>query len=63
MLHFEAGVGYTAPWPGKQLRFFAGYTIERWWYVAQTYNTPPGVEPSRGELTVQGVFLRAEWGF
>jgi hypothetical protein len=60
MLHLEMGVGYTAPWPGKQLRFLAGYTIERWWYLAQTYNTD---NPSRGELTVQGIFLRAEWGF
>ncbi len=60
MLHLDVGVSYTAPGPGKQLRFLAGYTIERWWYLAQTYNID---NPSRGELTVQGIFLRAEWGF
>ena len=34
------------------------YTVERWWYVAQI-----PVAVSRGELTVQGLFLRTEWGF
>lgn len=60
MLHLDVGVGYTAPCPEKQLRFFVGYTLEHWWYLAQTFNID---NPSRGELTVQGVFLRAEWGF
>ncbi len=56
MGHVEAGLSYTAPWTERRLRLLAGYTLERWWYVAQT-------ETSFGELTVQGLFLRAEWGY
>lgn len=54
--HIQVGVSYTPPLPNQQLRLLAGYTLERWWYLAQT-------EDSRGELTVQGLFLRAEWRY
>ena len=49
MAHLQAGVSYTPPLPSQQLRLIAGYTLERWWYLAQT-------DDSRGELTVQGLF-------
>lgn len=54
--HFQVGVSYAPPLANQQLRFVAGYTFERWWYLAQT-------DDSRGELTVQGLFLRAEWRY
>ena len=56
MANLQAGVSYTPPVASQQLRLVAGYTLERWWYLAQT-------DDSRGELTVQGLFLRAEWRY
>ena len=56
MANLQAGVSYTPPLASQQLRLVVGYTLERWWYLAQT-------DDSRGELTVQGLFLRAEWRY
>src|SRR5262249_13030706 len=56
MISFEAGLRYTLPWDRRHPRLGSGYLFERWVYRAQT-------DVSRGELSVQGVFLRMEWGF
>lgn len=55
------GLSYTPPWPGRRLRFDLGYALERWWYVGQT--SVDGEPASRGEVTVQGLFLRGEWAY
>jgi len=38
------------------LRFTGGYRFEQWWYIGQTSTSNAG-------LTLQGVFLRGEWGY
>jgi hypothetical protein len=56
VLGVEAGVGWCPSGPGHWLRLAAGYQFERWWYVGTAGD-------SSAELTVQGVFLRAELAF
>lgn len=56
MVSVDTGLSYTLPGDRWQLRLATGYLFERWFYLAQT-------DDSRGELTVQGLFLRVEWGF
>jgi hypothetical protein len=52
-LEVEAGFGWT---PGREWRITAGYLYEHWWDAAYAIN-------SRGDITTQGVFLRAEWRY
>ena len=37
-------------------RYSVGYAFENWWYLAEAGD-------SRGELTTQGVFFRAEFAY
>lgn len=55
-VNFEAGVAWM-PWEHCGLRFEVGYQIEGWWYLASTDTG------SRGDLGVQGVFLRGSWAY
>jgi hypothetical protein len=52
----QLGLGWTPCWSGNWLRFAAGYEIEQWWSVGRA-------GASRGDLTIQGLFLRGEWSF
>ncbi len=52
MLTFQAGFSYTPP-RLEFLHITTGYEFEQWWNLAR-------LGASRGELTDQGVFLRAE---
>ncbi|HEV3261396.1 MAG TPA: Lpg1974 family pore-forming outer membrane protein [Gemmataceae bacterium] len=56
VINAQLGVAWTPGWHGRRLRFAGGYEIEQWWYLGQ-------VGDSRAELTVQGLFLRGEWGY
>ncbi len=59
-VNFQAGVSYLLPQAGgRQLRFAAGYQLERWFYLEQA----DGFDSRGGELTMQGLFVRVEWGF
>jgi hypothetical protein len=51
----EAGVEYSPP-SYQQLRFSVGYIFERWWNVAQAGT-------SLGDITSQGIVIRAEWRY
>jgi hypothetical protein len=51
-LGIQAGVGWVPPGL-DQLTVSAGYTLECWWDLAD-------VGASRGDITTQGVFFRAE---
>jgi hypothetical protein len=53
MLGVQAGFTWT---PNDAWRFTAGYTYEQWWDAAFDGN-------SRGDVLLQGVFLRAEWKY
>jgi hypothetical protein len=55
VLAVEAGLGWQ-PRGLRALRLAAGYFGEDWWDVGR-------VADSRGELWVQGLFLRAEWRY
>jgi hypothetical protein len=55
VLTFQGGLGWTPPGIDG-LRFAAGYEWERWYHVAFDGD-------SRGEVWIQGVFLRAEWHY
>ena len=52
-LEVEAGFGWT---PCANWRITAGYVYEHWWDAAYAIN-------SRGDVTTQGVLLRAEWRY
>jgi Legionella pneumophila major outer membrane protein precursor len=54
-LSVQAGVGWVPP-GFDQITFSAGYTLEIWWDMADIGN-------SRGDITSQGVFLRAEYRY
>jgi hypothetical protein len=58
MLNVELGIGWRPP-DYQNLRFFAGYQYSYWWNVGRLSITPT----SRGELSDQGVLLRAEFNF
>ena len=61
-LRSAVGLSYVPPFiSSRRLRFDLGYAIERWWYVGQT--SVDGFPTSRGEVTVQGLFVRGEWGY
>ena len=54
VLNAQAGVSWL-PWSGRS-RFALGYEFERWWSIGEAGD-------SRAELTTQGIFCRAEFGF
>jgi hypothetical protein len=56
----QAGVVWRPP-QEQRLSVALGYTIERWWEVGELLTTPP--PGSKGELTVQGVYLRFGWSY
>jgi hypothetical protein len=58
VLNLQAGLSYVPPRDTGLdfLRFTAGYQFERWWMLGK-------VGDSAGELTIQGIFLRAEMDF
>jgi hypothetical protein len=57
ILKLEVGGRWEpSAWPG--VRAFAGYTFEHWWNAGRL-----NVLDSRGELTDQGIVLRAEYDF
>jgi hypothetical protein len=56
----EVGAGWTPP-STERLHFAVGYIFQRW-FAVETISNPPAVD-SRGDLTFQGVFLRAEWSY
>jgi hypothetical protein len=53
----KAGFNWT-PYTttGRWLHFSFGYEYEHWWRVGE-------VADSHGELTLQGLFFRGEFGF
>jgi hypothetical protein len=53
MLNVEAGVGWT---PRETWRFSAGYIYEHWWDATVAAG-------SRGDVWMQGVFVRGEWRY
>lgn len=52
----QLGLGWTPAWSCHGLRFSGGYQFEKWWYVGE-------IGASRGELTMHGLFLRADFNF
>jgi hypothetical protein len=56
VLNFQVGLGWTPPTHRHWRRYAVGYEFERWWYLGEAGD-------SRAELTTQGVFIRAEFGF
>jgi hypothetical protein len=57
MIHAFMGLGWQAPrYPS--LRVYAGYEYEYWWNIGRNSSTF-----SRGELSDQGIQLRAEFNF
>jgi hypothetical protein len=57
MINVQAGIGWQ-PSTMPNLRLFAGFEYEYWWNVGRFSLTT-----SRGELSDQGVGLRAEFNF
>jgi hypothetical protein len=57
MLNTQAGIGWNPP-AYPQLQLFLGYEYEYWWNVGRDSLTT-----SRGELSDQGIFLRAQFNF
>ena len=53
MLSVQAGLSWA---PNDTWRFSAGYSYEQWWDATFAGN-------SRGDVQIQGVFLRAEWKY
>jgi hypothetical protein len=53
MLSVQAGVAWT---PNDTWRFSAGYSYEQWWDAALAAS-------SRGDVRIQGIFLRGEWKY
>jgi hypothetical protein len=57
MLNVQAGIGWKPP-AYPNLQFFLGYEYEYWWNVGRESS-----DISRGEMSDQGVYLRAGWNF
>jgi Legionella pneumophila major outer membrane protein precursor len=55
-LELNFGLSWTQHWARCWSRYSLGYTFENWWYVGDAGD-------SRGELTAQGVFFRAEFAY
>jgi hypothetical protein len=49
--------------PNQHAHFFLGYQGEYWWNVGRLSATGPVLNPSRGELAIQGLYVRAEFNF
>jgi hypothetical protein len=56
ILQVQAGFSWEPSRLAQRLRFTGGYSWERWWNFADT-------DGSRGELTIQGLMLRAEYRY
>jgi hypothetical protein len=56
MLSFQAGLAWTPGWRHLWSRYSFGYTFDQWWDIGTA-------GPSQADLTIQGVFLRAEYAF
>lgn len=56
VLSLQLGLSWTPCWHGRYSRFAFGYEFERWWYLGEAGE-------SHAELTDQGLFFRAEFGF
>jgi hypothetical protein len=56
VLDASCGVRYVPQWRNRMLRLTGGYLYEQWFYLGQTGTSDAG-------LTLNGAFLRAEWGF
>jgi hypothetical protein len=54
----EVGVGWRPP-GYEQLHFATGYLLEQWF----DFENNDGPPPSRGGMTIQGVFVRGEWRY
>jgi hypothetical protein len=52
----ESGLSFMPQLGCNWLRFTGGYRFEQWWYLGDTSTSNAG-------LTLQGVFLRGEWGY
>ena len=57
MLNTQAGIGWKPP-AYPQLQFFLGYEYEYWWNVGRD-----SLNTSRGEMSDQGIYLRAQFNF
>jgi len=56
VLDVQAGVSW-APWQDHPVRLAAGYEVGAWWYLGDNDFG------ARGQLNLQGFFLRGEWGY
>jgi major outer membrane protein len=56
VFEMESGLSFMPQLGCNWLRFTGGYRFEQWWYIGQTSTSNAG-------LTLQGVFLRGEWGY
>jgi Legionella pneumophila major outer membrane protein precursor len=56
VLDTQFGVSWTPAWHRHWSRFSTGYQFEQWWDLGQAGD-------SRAELTLQGIFFRAEFNF
>jgi hypothetical protein len=59
ILNLQLGLGWQPP-EHPYTHFFLGYEYEYWWNAARLATSAP---PSRGELSDQGIVLRAEFNF
>jgi hypothetical protein len=56
VLDVYAGMSYVPGWGNNSLRVTSGYRFQQWWYIGQTAS-------SEAELTLQGFFIRGEFGY
>jgi hypothetical protein len=56
VLDVETGLAYVPAWRDRTCRMTLGYKFQQWWYLGQTVD-------SKAELTLQGAFFRAEFGY
>jgi len=56
VLDFQIGLGWTSCWHHHWSRLAMGYEFEQWWNIGDAGD-------SRAEVTTQGVFFRAEFGY
>jgi hypothetical protein len=56
VLDAQIGLSWSPHWRRHWSRFSTGYEFEQWWYLGQA-------GASRADLTMQGIFCRAEFNF
>ncbi len=56
VLALQVGLSYTPQWAGCWNRFALGYEFQQWWNVGQAGG-------SRADVSTNGIFFRAEFGF